>query len=466
MRRTLMTVICVAVLLVGYGAADAHDRVPGVLTIDREVAQEAPRVEPTRPVLEPVSTDAPVPTTAGLTAAIGEDITAEALGPRTSAVVRDALTGDVLYAHDPDRPITPASTAKLLTAAAVAQRADLSRVMTTKVVTDDQPDELVLVASGDTMLARGAGDPTAVEGRAGLADLAKQVAASLGGQGADATYSLRLDMTYAHGPRYPSTWDMADVADGYTQGVTMIGLAGDRPKPFEPSPKVPERVVLEALATQLERAGVEVEADLSSSTWQQPAPEGAAVLGAVDSAPLGDVLALALDDSDNALTENVARQAALADGAATSFEAVTDWVHRTLVDAGIDMTGVELVDNSGLSSGQLVPARVISQVMQLGITGSAQTMSGVLADLPVAGLTGTLHERFHADDSRAAAGLARAKTGTLTGTSALAGTTTTADGRLLTYVFLADRVPATTGTLGARAVLDRMVADLTECGCR
>ena len=86
--------------------------------------------------------------------------------------------------------------------------------------------------------------------------------------------------------------------------------------------------------------------------------------------------------------------AAVADGAGASFAETTAWVRSTLDDAGIDLTGVKLKDNCGLSSGQVVPARVISDVMQLGITGSAQTMSVVLSQLPVAGLTGTLHERY------------------------------------------------------------------------
>lgn len=466
MRRALIAVTSVPVLLLGYGVADAYDRVPGVLTINRAVSQEVPQPQEITPVLPAVTTQAPIPSGNGIEAALADDVTDPWLGKRVGVVVRDALTGDVLYALGQDRPITPASTAKLLTAAAVSQRADLDGVMTTTVVRGQQPDQLVLVAAGDTMLAQGAGDPTAVEGRAGLADLAAQVAESLQAKGENATFSLRLDMTYAHGPRYAPTWDMADVAAGYTQGVTMIGLAGERPKPFDASPKFPEKSVLKAFVKQLDKIGVKAEADLEPDTWLTPAPQGAPTLGAVDSAPLGDVLALALDDSDNALTENVARQAAIADGAGASFAEVATWVQSTLTAAGIDLTGVKLLDSCGLSSGQLVPARVLSEVIQLAITGPATSMTGILADLPVAGLTGTLHDRFDAKASSGAAGVARAKTGTLTGTSTLAGTTTTADGRLLTFVILADRVPSTTGTLGARAVLDRMVADLTECGCR
>lgn len=58
MRRTLIAVTSVAALTVGYGFADAHDRVPGVLTIDEAVAEQAP--EPREPtlVLPPASGDA------------------------------------------------------------------------------------------------------------------------------------------------------------------------------------------------------------------------------------------------------------------------------------------------------------------------------------------------------------------------------------------------------------------------
>ncbi|GAB3110469.1 hypothetical protein GCM10027055_09820 [Janibacter alkaliphilus] len=477
MRRLIGGLSAVVLVAAGYVAADAYDVVPGVLTLDQpqpitvpeeQATEPAPEAMPDlvadEPVLAPLADDAPVPTTSGLADALRDDLGDDWLGSRVGAVVRDGDTGEVLYERHADRTQQVASTQKLLSAAAVSSTTDLASSMTTRVVEGESEDEIVLVAGGDTMLARGEGDPTKVEGRAGLTDLADQVAESLGERQDGLT--LRLDATYAAGERYPDSWDMADVSSGFTQGVTMIGLAGQRPLPYDPSPRFPEREVLSAFADRLEEAGVSVTVEDGGDTWRTAAPDDAEELGSVESAPMGEVLALALQDSDNALTENLARQAAVADGAGAGFTDVAGWITTTLEQAGADMTGVRLLDASGLSRGQRATARSISDAMELGVTGDGGGLRGVLADLPVAALSGTLDERFTEPESQGAAGVARAKTGTLTGVSSLAGTTTTADGRLLTYVIVADQVPDSTGTIGARSVLDRAVATLTGCGCR
>jgi D-alanyl-D-alanine carboxypeptidase/D-alanyl-D-alanine-endopeptidase (penicillin-binding protein 4) len=140
-------------------------------------------------------------------------------------------------------------------------------------------------------------------------------------------------------------------------------------------------------------------------------------------------------------------------------------VKATVASKGIAMEGVRLTDTSGLSAGTLIPARALGDVLALAAGGQDPALQDVVARLPVAGLTGTLADRFGNGSAHSAAGLARAKTGTLTGTSAIAGTVVDQDGRLLTFAILADKVPPGAGTLTARAALDRFVATLAACGC-
>jgi D-alanyl-D-alanine carboxypeptidase/D-alanyl-D-alanine-endopeptidase (penicillin-binding protein 4) len=85
----------------------------------------------------------------------------------------------------------------------------------------------------------------------------------------------------------------------------------------------------------------------------------------------------------------------------------------------------------------------------------------LLSGLPVAGYDGTLFDR---GDAGAAPGTVRAKTGTLLGVHALAGTVVTADGRLLAFAVIADE--SNGGEAAAESALDDVAAALAGCGCR
>jgi D-alanyl-D-alanine carboxypeptidase/D-alanyl-D-alanine-endopeptidase (penicillin-binding protein 4) len=98
-------------------------------------------------------------------------------------------------------------------------------------------------------------------------------------------------------------------------------------------------------------------------------------------------------------------------------------------------------------------------------SGARETpLRALLSGLPVAGWTGTLSDRFTTPDTSAAAGVVRAKTGTLGTVSTLAGTADDVDGRVLAFAVLADDLPSGT-TLQARADLDEAAAAIAACGC-
>jgi D-alanyl-D-alanine carboxypeptidase/D-alanyl-D-alanine-endopeptidase (penicillin-binding protein 4) len=509
----------IVTILLGYAVLDVADAAPGPLTL-RPLPPPAPTeyvAKRTLPLVEqptlPTSVEAPLPALAGETAAPSADGIDRALAAvralpalRDSAlVVRDGPSGEVLLDQRGDELRIPASTTKLLSAAAIGRTFAPDATLRTVVREGDTPDQIVLVAGGDSLLAPGKGDPQAVAGRAGLGDLADQVAASLEGRGTRAV-TLYVDETYADGPTTAPTWGSTFRSSGITGAVAMLGLSSQRARGGAPGPADPVLAVRTAFARLLESRGVDVTVaargrapgvagspmptPTSGQTPTASGPDTAApgdgassgdgsgtgtpsatagadtqgpgsVLGSVTSAPVREQLALALTDSDNALTEILARQAAYRSGAATDFAAVGTWVVSQVAALGLDTAGVTLSDASGLSRENRVRASLLSDVLVLGYDGTHPVLRRALDGLPIGGLTGTLAGRFTGADHDAA-GRARAKTGTLTGANALAGSVVDDDGRLLVFVGMVAGV----GTNDARAALDRLVATLASCGCR
>jgi D-alanyl-D-alanine carboxypeptidase/D-alanyl-D-alanine-endopeptidase (penicillin-binding protein 4) len=95
-------------------------------------------------------------------------------------------------------------------------------------------------------------------------------------------------------------------------------------------------------------------------------------------------------------------------------------------------------------------------------TGADTRLRAALAGFPVAGLTGTLGERYLDGAAAAGAGLVRAKTGTLNTVVALSGYVVDADGRLLVFSFVGNGLRPGAAN---KAALDLSASALAACGC-
>lgn len=470
--RRSVTATTVAILLVGgYAAFDSADLVPGILTtrpfppppptetVGTRTLPVVPQPVPSTSVRMPLpdlAGDTAAPNPSGVRDQLATVLRLAALAD-ASFVVRDGQSGRLLFDQAGEQPRVPASTTKLLSALAIGRAFGPEEALRTTVVQGTAAQSIILVAGGDSLLAPGRGEPEAVAGRAGLGDLADQVATHLEARGVrDVT--LGVDTSYAPGPLIAPTWSPTFRPDGITGAVAMLGRSDQRAEQGR-APADPVASTLALFRQRLAERGLRVQ--LAPGRETKAAPD-ATELGAVTSAPVHEQLALAITESDNALTEILARQAAFRSGAPEGFAATGAFVIEQVGELGLDTTGVTLVDASGLSRENRVTADLLSRILVMGYDGRHPVLRAALDGLPVGGLSGTLSDRFGAASTRAAAGRARAKTGTLSGANALAGSVVDDDGRLVVFAALVARA----GTAEARNALDRFVASLAACGCR
>ncbi|MBE1588660.1 D-alanyl-D-alanine carboxypeptidase/D-alanyl-D-alanine-endopeptidase (penicillin-binding protein 4) [Nonomuraea angiospora] len=396
----------------------------------------------------------PLPTKGTLTRQLTSALGDEALGSHVGAVVLDAATGERIFAANADTPIVPASTTKIVTCSAALASLGPDTRLSTRVVQGAKPGTAILVGGGDPMLAGPSAKPTYPK-QASLATLAARTAATLKSQNLR-KITLSYDTSLFVGSPIAPGWKPNYVPDGEVAPVYALTIDEGRQNPRFHRPRVsnPPQYAAAAFAKLLAKQGITV----SRSVKPDKAPEGAPELGRVDSAPLYSLVEHTLTRSDNDMAEALARHVAIKEGQEASFEGGTKAVVAVLQRLGA-ASGISLSDGSGLSIRNRISPSALAKLIAMAGSTSQPNLHAVASGMPIAGFSGTLGNgrRFTGSDSRGQVGLVRAKTGTLNNVNTLAGMATTKDGRLVTFAFMADRVPAT-----AEPVLDRLAATVAR----
>ena len=291
-------------------------------------------------------------------------------------------------------------------------------------------------------------------GPASVRRLARQTAVALGGQ---TSVRLVFDDSLFTGPALGPGWASGFPAAGVAAPVSALMMDQGRK-----SPKAAARVKDPALRTArafsrfLKNQGITVR-----SVERGKAPATARELSRVESDTITTMVQRMLTASDNDVAECLGHLIGGAVSGDASFVGGAEGTTQVLREAGIDVAGLDLFDASGLSPDNRVAPVTIGEVLSTVVR--EERWSAISGGLAVAGVTGTLATRFTTDAASAGRGIVRAKTGTLTGVGALAGTLVDRTGYPLVFVVIGNEIRS---QARARNVMDRLASSLTECGCR
>lgn len=388
---------------------------------------------------------------AKLSAAVGPTLSDDALGPRVGFRAISPQDGKVL-ATSGAGTFAPASTTKLLTAFATLATIDPGARFDTSVVRSG--DQIVLVGGGDPYLtvqeAKARDDRVF---RADLTTLARRTAAGLKKSGLDRV-ALGYDASLFSGPAASPAWQKSYVTDNIVTPTSA--LWADQGVENGVRSRDPAAAAADVFAGLLADRGITIVGEASSERM----PVGAERVARVRSATVAQIVETLIRISDNQAAEVMLRHLAIAAGEPATFEGGTAAVRTTLKAAGVDVAGLRLDDGSGLARSNRISPTTLVETLAAAL--ESPRTSGLAADLPVGGFTGTLVERFGGLEQ--ARGTVRAKTGTLRGIHSLAGYAVDRGGRPVLFAVMTDDADEDR-PLEARAALDRIAAAIASCRC-
>ena len=321
---------------------------------------------------------------------------------RTAALVFDLETGTTVFARHDSLSLAPASNEKLAVTYAALVGLGPEYRFETDVFGRGAQDGTVWRGS---LLLVGHGDPTL--STSGLAALAQQVRAAGIRR---VTGAILGDESYFDARRTAPGWKA-----GYyiNESPPLSALTVDRCYYARRIWRNPALGAALAFRAALRRAGVHVVGAAGTGF----APEDGVGLASVESPPLATILRWMDRVSDNFTSELVLKQLGtlVANPGTTARGAA--YVSQTLAAAEVPLTGVRIVDGTGLSVLDRVTARELAAILEAA-WANPDVGPVLFASLPVAGVNGTLSDRMRRPPAR---GNVVAKTGTTQNASALSG---------------------------------------------
>jgi D-alanyl-D-alanine carboxypeptidase/D-alanyl-D-alanine-endopeptidase (penicillin-binding protein 4) len=373
-------------------------------------------------------------------AAVAED------SPASSCLVVTDGSRD-LFSANPELPLVPASTLKLVTAAAALDRLGADTTLRTTVVVDEPPrdgmvEDLWLVGGGDPVLGT-AEWAASFRHQPALFTPLERLADDVAAAGVRTVRGRVLgDESRYDTERRGVDWPASSTTAGNVGSLSAL-LVNDgyerTPGSRSPFPD-PAAGAAGVLADLLRLRGVEV-----AGAGAGGAPDDGEVLAEVHSAPMAEVVGSMVRESDNVSAELLTKELGLDGSGEGSTEAGTGVVREVIEEAGLPLEGVDIVDGSGLSRSNRLTCGLLA-----GLLGDVGTGTDLDRSLAVAGTTGSLTERFLGTPL---VGRMRAKTGSLNGVETLAGIVETDAGRALSFAYLLNG-PGTTDTGAARLQLE------------
>ncbi len=242
------------------------------------------------------------------------------------------------------------------------------------------------------------------------------------------------------------------VAKEVGEKVTVSGRIGSGAprKQFYRSVTRPVHYAGAVLAQQLQNNGIAV----NGQRLGRADPRDV-VLTRFEGRPLAEIVRLFMKYSNNAIAESLVKSIGQrATGGRGSWQSGVAAARSRLIEIGLAGSCFSLVDGSGLSREDRVSPRCLVEALRIGAR-SFDFGPEFVAALPIANRDGTLAKR-----ATAARDDVRAKTGLLTGATALSGIARTQSGRRMLFSIIANGYAR--GDADAMAALDGFAAAVSD----